>query len=478
MLKLPDAETDSQLRTACEGVVPLRAKLEPWMEEVIQRPSMEQWIRRWGSPLNVLNVEPFKRNIRSLQRVGEQRDLDLQVFFARKANKCLAFVEAAQQVDAGVDTASDVELSQVLDAGVDPKRVICTAAIKNDALLQRCIANDVVIAIDNADELRATERIAGQVHRAARVALRISGFQHDGQKLHSRFGVDIDQLKPFVQLFWPHPNTHVVRLTGLHFHLDGYSADQRVSAIQQSLHGVDWLRERGHVIEFLDIGGGVPISYLESEQQWDTFWQQHELALQGEHPEITYRNHALGRHASEGTVSGKPNSYPYWQALVQDAWLEHILDADFEGSTIADAVRQRDLQLRCEPGRSILDGCGMTVARVEFRKQHPDGYWLIGLSMNRTQCRTSSDDFLVDPLLLPADTCPQDRTEPMEGYFVGAYCTESELIALRRMRFRQGVAIGDLVVFPNTAGYLMHFLESRSHQFPLAENVVVGREVS
>jgi len=35
------------------------------------------------------------------------------------------------------------------------------------------------------------------------------------------------------------------------------------------------------------------------------------------------------------------------------------------------------------------------------------------------------------------------------------------------------VKAGDLMVFPNTAGYLMHFLESRSHQFPLARNVFV-----
>ena len=30
------------------------------------------------------------------------------------------------------------------------------------------------------------------------------------------------------------------------------------------------------------------------------------------------------------------------------------------------------------------------------------------------------------------------------------------------------------MVFPNTAGYLMHILESASHQIPLARNVVVG----
>lgn len=147
--------------------------------------------------------------------------------------------------------------------------------------------------------------------------------------------------------------------------------------------------------------------------------------------------------------------------------------------TIADAIVARELQLRCEPGRSILDGCGMTVARVEFRKQHSDGHWLIGLAMNRTQCRTSSADFLVDPLLIRGNdantsgSIQNETSEPIEGFLVGAYCTESELLSLRRLRFPHGINIGDLVVFPNTAGYLMHFLESRSHQFPLAKNVVV-----
>ncbi|MEL6896165.1 MAG: Y4yA family PLP-dependent enzyme, partial [Planctomycetota bacterium] len=54
----------------------------------------------------------------------------------------------------------------------------------------------------------------------------------------------------------------------------------------------------------------------------------------------------------------------------------------------------------------------------------------------------------------------------------GAYCTESEFISQRRFAFPHGIQRGDLVVFPNTAGYLMHFMESRSHQFELAKNLV------
>ena len=125
-----------------------------------------------------------------------------------------------------------------------------------------------------------------------------------------------------------------------------------------------------------------------------------------------------------------------------------------------------------EPGRSLLDGCGMTVARVEFRKQRSDGTWLIGVAMNRTQMRSTSDDFLVDPLLLrPAGA--GEPTEAIEGYLVGAYCIERELISWRRFSFPHGVAVGDLIAFPNTAGYLMHILESASHQIPLARNLIV-----
>ena len=124
-----------------------------------------------------------------------------------------------------------------------------------------------------------------------------------------------------------------------------------------------------------------------------------------------------------------------------------------------------------------MDGCGLTAARVEFRKQRGDGTWLIGVAMNRTQCRSSSDDFLVDPLLLRPATSGEP-TGAIEGYLVGAYCIERELLTWRRLDFPDGVAVGDIVVFPNTAGYLMHLLESSGHQIPLARNLIVGAGVA
>lgn len=90
--------------------------------------------------------------------------------------------------------------------------------------------------------------------------------------------------------------------------------------------------------------------------------------------------------------------------------------------------------------------------------------------MNRTQCRSTSADFLVDPLLLHTGT-PRSERVALSAFLVGAYCIEEELILRRRFEFPQGVAAGDLVAFPNTGGYLMHIIESGSHQLPLARNL-------
>jgi diaminopimelate decarboxylase len=187
-----------------------------------------------------------------------------------------------------------------------------------------------------------------------------------------------------------------------------------------------------------------------------------------------------------------PATYPYYQAVTRGEWLRQILSAPAgsDGGTVADELRVRQIELRCEPGRSLLDGCGMTIAQVAFRKHASDGIPLVGLYMNRTQVRSTSADFLLDPIFIrrspqpvvsgsssepgrPALSESSVPSDPLSGAFlVGSYCIEEELILRRSFDFPNGVQVGDLIAFPNTGGYLMHILESASHQLPLAANLV------
>lgn len=463
-------ENASGIRKFCVGEVPLEARLEPWMQQCVDHPRMFDWIEEFGSPLNIIHTEPMARNISELQDVALHRGVKFKIYFARKSNKCLSFVDHAIAAGIGVDTASENEVQQCLDRGVAPDDLVCTAAVKSESLLTLCITRGICVAVDNQDELDRIATIAGERDCQVPIALRLGGFHHNGKKLQTRFGFDVDRDAALISKLDRLP----IEVVGVHFHLDGYDAEQRVSALDECLGWVELLRVAGHLPKFIDMGGGFPMSYLESDQQWQTFWREHGKALLGGRDQVTYRNHGLGRMVHGGEIIGRPNSYPYYQTPTKAKWLEEILDDSTTGNSLSQMLIAADIELRCEPGRSLMDGCGITIARVEFRKQTAGGDWLIGLSMNRTQCRTSSDDFLVDPILIPGQ---QARGNSMSGYLVGAYCTESELLSLRRLNFPEGVCAGDLIAFPNTAGYLMHFLESRSHQFPLAKNYIWDQAV-
>ncbi len=437
---------------ACHGLPPLTARLPAWQQRLCEdHGSLTRWMEEHGSPINILEPSALGTNAAELQQAATSAGVDLRVYFARKANKALCFVDEASRLGLGVDLASERELAQALDRGMPGPRMVMTAAVKPSRLMDRCIEADVTVVLDNADEV---QRFVARGGRAA--ALRIAPSIPDRRP--TRFGMTPEAARAVVRA------TPDLQVSGLHFHLDGYAADDRVAGLDQTLPLVDALVADGHRVGFVDIGGGIPMSYLDSQEQWDAFWVAQRAALAGDGPSVTFEDHPLG------TV------YPFHQSPTRGTWLTGVLEAALAGGTrVTEALRSRGLELRCEPGRSLLDGCGMTAARVAHRKQRADGEWLVSLEMNRTQCRSTSDDFLLDPLLVRA---PGAATEPIEAYLVGAYCIERELLSLRRLRFPYGVGLDDIVVFPNTGGYLMHILESSSHQIPLARNLVLDPDTT
>lgn len=457
------------LRQWCRGLWPLPARLEPWQVEVLgDGPELARVVEDFDSPINLINPGLLAGHAEELLAAARAHQVSARVFFARKANKALGLVDAALAAGHGVDVASEHELVQVLERGASASDVILTAAIKPRRLLERAIRAGVTISIDNLDEFATVTNVAVESGRTARVALRCA--PEGGGIPPSRFGLTTAGIRQL--LVNPH-NWSLVQLAGFHFHLAGYDVWHRVTMLDRVLDLVGEARQQGLTIDFIDIGGGVPMRYLDSEQPWLDFWEAHRRSLLSDEQSMIWADGTLGLRVQDGEVRGTSPVYPMWQEPVRGAWLEEMLAAHSRaGGSIAERLRSAGVALHLEPGRSLLDGCGLTVARVESRKRAPDGTWFIGLAMNRTQCRSAAEDFLLDPIVVPAGT--GDRTEPIECFLVGAYCIEAELLTRRRLSLPQGIALGDLVVFVNTAGYMMHILESASHQIPLARNLLLA----
>ncbi|MDU9006785.1 Y4yA family PLP-dependent enzyme [Sedimentitalea todarodis] len=449
----------------CEGVAPLRPRLEDWIKALLSDPErLHGLVEAHGAPLNIQCDTPFRRKITALNDCVAEYDLPFLPMFARKANKCLTYVNTAHEMGIGIDTASHVEVEQCLAQGMPGERIVCTAAVKDRALMVLCVTNGVTIILDNLDEVALLERVAQEIKTPVSVGLRMNGFSCEGQALYSRFGFPLREISSVAARLAQ--STHI-RLDGLHFHLNGYSAEDRIAAISQSLPVIAQVKPTDQRDFFLDIGGGIPMNYLDDPKQWVGWLGELDAALSGDRAPITQHNDPLGRKLGrDGTI----DSYPVAQSLVQTDWMRTVLSARQDGKAIADQLRAAQVTLRCEPGRSLLDGCGITVARIAFCKTDSVGTPVVGVQMNRTQSRSGFAEFAIDPLMVPG---PEPRGDAIEAYLAGTYCTESEWLTRRKMTFPQGARPGDLMVFPNTAGYLMHFLESRSHQFPLAKNVFV-----
>ena len=457
----------------CHGAVPLRARLEDWMVDLLHdRARLHSLMETHGSPLNIQSVTPFRRNVAALLASAADFDLPFLPMFARKANKCLTYVDTARDIGVGIDTASHVEVAQCLHRGVPGGRIVCTAAVKDRELMSLCVAKDVSIILDNTHELDLLEKVALDVGKPVSVGLRMNGFISNGQALYSRFGFPLQDIPDVAKRLAQSPG---ISLQGLHFHLNGYSAEDRIAAISQSIPIIEKVRPKGSSDFCLDIGGGIPMNYLDEPDQWDAWLGALDAALAGLRSPITQHNDPLGRKIGADGRAGAIDSYPVAQPLVQADWMRTVLSAKVNGKRIADHLRTAKVSLRCEPGRSLLDGCGITVAKVAFCKTDSAAVPVIGVQMNRTQSRSGFAEFALDPLMVPGSEL---RTDALEGYLAGTYCTEGEWLTRRKMVFPRGVRPNDIMVFPNTAGYLMHFLESRSHQFPLAKNIFLasGRE--
>ncbi len=436
------------------GDVRMPARTLPWQDQLLaDHQQLTSLIDEHGSPVNLIRPEPLAGHAHELVDAAAVVGVELRVFFARKANKALALVEAALEAGHGIDVASERELTQVLgllDAhGLAPDRVILTAAIKPEKLLRVAVEAGVSVSVDNDDEFALLADIAAELGRRTPVAIRISPQIPDEPR--SRFGVPAARAREWLA---EESRWQWLRLAGWHFHVHGYAASHRAVALVEALSLSSDARDLGHEPDFVDIGGGVPMRYLDSSEPWQEF-----VSADSQ----TWQDRPLG------------SVYPLWQDRVRGEWISDLLAHPHEDRPLAEHLVDAGLRLHAEPGRSLLDGCGLTVARVEMVKEYGDDV-LVGLAMNRTQCRSAADDFVLDPVLIrsSARTGPADGAPAVSGYLVGAYCIEAELLTWRRLHFPAGVRRGDLVAFINTAGYQMHILESASHQIRLARNLVPG----
>ena len=96
-------------------------------------------------------------------------------------------------------------------------------------------------------------------------------------------------------------------------------------------------------------------------------------AVKGERDPITFGNDGLGYSMIDGALQGRLATYPYYNETTRKTFLREVLLSrdPKHAETAVDRARRQTVELRLEPGRSLLDQTGVTVAGWLFANGIP-----------------------------------------------------------------------------------------------------------
>jgi diaminopimelate decarboxylase len=435
---------------------------------------IKELARGLGSPLNLLFPACATENADAFLHVLKEEGLKGRIFFAHKPNKSEAIIKQLSLKTIGIDVASHDELVSALRGGFTGNHLEATGP-KSAKFLRLALQHGVIIAVDSMDELLLIESLMRHLTcPKAQILLRVCNFSSTHTKIQAkdtRFGVDIKKIETYYR--WLRERTQI-ELIGLSFHLNAANAQEKMIAIEHSLTALTQAASYGLSPTVLNIGGGFRVSYLESSTEWDDYQSAlKKSVIDGGEP-MSWDGSGLGYRNEKGTLQGAPqfaDSYISQTPANELRTILHCALPTFNNTSFKQVLEDFGFELWIEPGRAMLDQVGITVGRVLSVKQSAKGEHVVVLDMNRSHLNSQDLIVLSDPTIIYQT--PKEQTENIGVYFAGNLCLKSDLLTRHKTFLPQLPEPDDLVVFHNTAAYMMDFAESHTLQQPVAKKVAI-----
>jgi diaminopimelate decarboxylase len=379
----------------------------------------------YGTPLFVYSKATLLHHLKSLQTAfGEADPL---ICYSLKTNPNLTLCRLMAEHGSGFDVTSGGELYRALLAGGRGEKIVFAGVGKTDAELREGLEKNVsLFNVESEAELHTLAEVAKSVGKSAPVALRVNPdlppkthAKTDTSVKGVKFGLDIDTILDAARGVVGNPG---VRIVGLHMHLGSpiLSTDPYRAGVAKGVTLIARLREQGHPVGVMNVGGGFGIHYRKQE------------------------------------------------ALPAAAFAEVILPA----------VREAKCKLVLEPGRFIVGNAGVIVSRVIYTKESGGKHFVIqDAAMNDLIRPTLYDSF---HRIWPAEPAagvpapPDDYEADIPGTarrdVVGPVCESGDFLA--KDRRLPEMRRGDLLATFSAGAYGMA-MSSNYNSRPRAAEVLV-----
>lgn len=348
------------------------------------------------------------------------------VCFAVKANSNIAVLNLLGSLGAGADIISGGELYRALKAGVDPKKIVYAGVGKTRAEIASALdAGILFFNVESSQELLTIDEIAAGKNMRAPVALRVNpdidARTHPGISTglkENKFGIAADLIESELERA---AALGAIDLVGIHIHIG--SQVTRIApfleALEKTIGIIERLKGRGIELRYINLGGGVGITYSDEEPP-----EPGELA----------------------------------------ARIAPLLKGAFKrlGS---------QMKVVFEPGRVIAGNAGALVTKVLYAKSSPaKNFFIVDAAMND----------LIRPSIygayhgiVPISESALER-EKVIADVVGPICESSDFLAKDRElpQFRSG----DLMALMSAGAYAFSMSSNYNSRPRVAETLVRGSE--
>lgn len=328
----------------------------------------------YGTPLYIYSTATFKRHFQAFDSAFA--DLPHLTCFSVKANSNLCVLRLLSEQGAGMDIVSGGELFRALAAGVPARKIVYSGVGKRSGeIMEALLADILMFNVESLEEMHRINEIALEMGKIARISLRVN--PDVDPKTHpyittglnkNKFGLDIDQSQEAYELALSLPG---IEPLGIDCHIGS-----QLTAIEPFLEALESikifyakLKKIGVDIRFLDLGGGLGITYDQEEP---------------------------------------PHPREFGKALVRE-------------------LQGLDLTLILEPGRVIAGNAGILVTEVVYTKFTKSKHFVIVDAAMNDLIRPS----LYQSFHRIDEVCPQQRPARKVDV-VGPVCESGDFLARDR----------------------------------------------
>ncbi len=311
-----------------KNIVPVTTTINSSHKLIIGGCSMEDLVRKYDSPLYVLDEITLRNSCRAYKKALEKYYPGPSLpIYASKANSSIFMSNLIASEGFGLDAVSEGELLTALKGGVPNEKIVFHGNNKSDKEIEFAIKNKIKVIVDNDHDLKRLEEISDSFNYDIEIMVRFTpGIEcHTHEYIRtgsfdSKFGFGIESLS---KLFKVISKTKHIKLTGLHAHIGSqiFELDPHNDLGKIMVDVILQAKIFGHKINELNVGGGLGIKYTEEDDP----------------PSI-------------------------------DEWIETV------SSSVVKACNKNNLKLpilMCEPGRSIVSTAGVTIYKIGSFKEVP-----------------------------------------------------------------------------------------------------------